>query len=171
MSKFLSLLVPVALIAGAGYLIFMGGGRCAFTTGDGKGSAPATLAGLTAKSLKREAVPLDSLVGKPLILDFWATWCGPCRTQRDELARLHEELGDKITIVALSVDDGPAVVQGYLMKHPSAHAEYMASPEAARAFNVEAIPTLVIVDSTGRVRKVSTGVHSAAELKKMIAGL
>lgn len=171
MSKLSSVVVALALAAGAAYLILAGGGRGALTGGEGSGSAPETIAGLSATTLKGETVTLESLAGKPMLLDFWATWCPPCIEQRRELETLTRELGDNVRVVALSVDDSPAIVQGFLARSPAMPHELMASPEIARAFNVQAIPLLVVVDSTGKVRKVARGRHTAAELKEMLAGL
>ncbi|MCC6359963.1 MAG: TlpA family protein disulfide reductase [Phycisphaerales bacterium] len=171
MSKVSSVLVSLALVAGAAYLILAGGQRSLVTGVGGSGSGPETIAGLSATTLKGETVALESLAGKPMLLDFWATWCPPCIEQRRELEALTKELGDKVRVVALSVDDSPAIVQGFLARSPAMPHELMASPEIARAFNVQAIPLLVVVDSTGKVRKVARGRHTAAELKEMLAGL
>lgn len=142
----------------------------------GKDSGPAgrpeTLAGLTATSLSGESVALDSFVGQPVILDFWATWCGPCNTQRTILAGMESELAGKVHVVALSTDNGAAVVQKHIDKtgHGAEH-ELLASADLQRAFGVSSIPTLVFVDAQGKVRRVAVGVQSAEVLRREIAAL
>ncbi len=136
-------------------------------------SRPETLAGLTATTLDGETVALDSFVGQPVILDFWATWCGPCKTQRGILAELEGELKGKVHVVALSVDSkGPSVVQEHIARTGhSAENELMAPNSLAQAFGVSSIPTLVFVDATGKVRKVVEGVQNADNLRREIASL
>jgi len=134
---------------------------------------PETLAGLKATTLTGEMVALDSFVGKPVILDFWATWCPPCNAERAILSSMHDELQGKVHVVALSVDTvSPEAVQDHITK--SGHGEkndLMDSAGVAQAFGVTGIPTLVFVDATGKVRKVVTGVQSADDLRREIAAL
>lgn len=134
---------------------------------------PETLAGLKATSLTGETIALESFIGKPVILDFWATWCPPCNAQRTVLSSMHDELQGNVRVVALSVDTvSPRAVQDHITK--SGHAEendLMDSGGIAQAFGVSSIPTLVFVDATGKVRKVVTGLRSADDLRREIAAL
>lgn len=134
-------------------------------------SAAASIAGLSGVSFEGENVPLVT-AGKPMIIELWATWCGPCHRQRGIIKEMGEELSSKATLVAMSVDTDPRVVAKFLAEKPSGMLELMAPPETLAAFGgVTAVPTLVFVDASGAIRGVASGVHSASLLKARVAEL
>ncbi|MBI5866221.1 MAG: TlpA family protein disulfide reductase [Planctomycetes bacterium] len=126
---------------------------------------------LSAPRLDGSSFALSELVGKPVILDFWATWCPPCRAQRDVLHKLAGEYGDRLRIVALSVDEDQAALKRYVTEHAGGTQELRATPELLELFAVEALPTLAIIDATGRVQRVSAGMMDADELRRIVAPL
>ena len=85
-----------------------------------------------------------------VLVDFWATWCGPCRMQAPILEKLSEELSeDELKILKMDVDE---------------------NPETARDFGIMSIPTLLF-KKDGQVVKQVAGVHTAAQIKAIIAEL
>ena len=85
-----------------------------------------------------------------VLVDFWATWCGPCRMQAHILEKLSEELSeDELKILKMDVDE---------------------NPETARAFGIMSIPTLLF-KKDGQVVKPVAGVHTAAQIKAIVAEL
>ena len=84
--------------------------------------------------------------GKVLV-DFWATWCGPCRMQAPILEKLDAELGDSVKICKVDVDEEPALAQ---------------------RFGIMSIPTLVAIKN-GQVTATRVGVQSVEALKAMLA--
>ena len=85
-----------------------------------------------------------------VLVDFWATWCGPCRMQAPILEKLSEELSeDELKILKIDVDE---------------------NPETARAFGIMSIPTLLF-KKDGQVVKQVAGVHTAAQIKDIVAEL
>ena len=85
-----------------------------------------------------------------VLVDFWATWCAPCRMQAPILEKLSEELSeDELKILKIDVDE---------------------NPETARAFGIMSIPTLLF-KKDGQVVKQIAGVHTAAQIKAIIAEL
>ena len=81
-----------------------------------------------------------------VLVDFWATWCGPCRMQAPILEELSE---DELKILKMDVDE---------------------NPETARAFGIMSIPTLLF-KKDGQVVKQVAGVHTAAQIKAIVAEL
>ncbi len=136
------------------------------------GASKGSIKELSVYGLNGESVSLSRFVGKPTVIDVWATWCPPCRTQRKVIHGLDVEFLETFNMVSLSTDTNPGIVTSYLEKNPSNMTDLMSTSEALKAFGgVSAIPTLVFVDSTGQIRDVSTGVHSASELKRRVQGL
>ena len=85
-----------------------------------------------------------------VLVDFWATWCGPCRMQAPILEQLSQELSeDELKILKMDVDE---------------------NPETAHAFGIMSIPTLLF-KKDGQVVKQVAGVHTAAQIKAIVAEL
>ena len=85
-----------------------------------------------------------------VLIDFWATWCGPCRMQGPILDRLSEEVSEEeLKIVKMDVDENPAT---------------------ARDFGIMSIPTLLF-KKDGQVVKQLAGVHTAQQIKAIVAEL
>jgi thiol-disulfide isomerase/thioredoxin len=96
---------------------------------------------------------LASFRGKPVVLNFWATWCGPCVTELPELDKL--AAGGAITVLAVSADRGGADrVKPFLAAHLLGHLTVMLDPDsdAVHAMGVFGFPTTLIVDAQGRLR-------------------
>ncbi|MFQ5669192.1 MAG: redoxin domain-containing protein [Acidobacteriota bacterium] len=60
---------------------------------------------------------LSSLLGKPIFLDFWATWCAPCRSESAALAEIHRRYGDQIQMIGISLDDDPRHAMAYALRN------------------------------------------------------
>jgi thiol-disulfide isomerase/thioredoxin len=117
-----------------------------------KVTPPATLPDLGFITLAGAHVSLSAYRGKPLVLNFWATWCGPCVAELPDLDRL---AAAGMTVLAASTDHGGAdVVRPFLAKHGISHADIVLDPgnEATHAAGVAGFPTTLIIDAQGHLR-------------------
>jgi thiol-disulfide isomerase/thioredoxin len=110
---------------------------------------------------------LKTNAGKPTMLFFWATWCPSCKQQIPELEELQKAKGGQVNLIALSVDESEDALTRYMAKHPMDVPVYWGSQDLARKFRVEAIPTLVIFDKTGKQIFAQAGVFPASMLGAM----
>jgi thiol-disulfide isomerase/thioredoxin len=114
---------------------------------------------------------MGDLRGKVVVLDFWATWCGPCRAEAPVVERLSERWKDQGVVVVGVNQDAPnegdprAYAQANGLTYPIVHDP---STEVARSYGVSGLPTLVIVSPAGRVSAIRTGYTDEAELERLI---
>jgi peroxiredoxin len=118
------------------------------------------------------SVSLADLRGRVVLLDFWATWCGPCTTQYPHLNQWHQQYADKgLQIVALS-DEEPDLVREYVAQVGLGYPIALDPGERIRAaYLVPGIPTTVIIDKAGIVRFVAVGTTNPAKLEATITRL
>src|SRR5580704_5241905 len=98
---------------------------------------------------------------KVVLVNFWATWCPPCREEVPEMISLQRQFGDKLLIVGVSEDDdGPANVMKFAMHSRINYPIVMATQEVIAAYGgVPALPTTFVIDTQGRVVTKHAGLH------------
>ncbi len=98
-------------------------------------------------------VRLDDYHGRPVLINFWATWCEPCRLEMPSLVRLHAKLaGRGLEILAVSIDADRGAVLSYLGRSPLPFRVLLDADKAAYGrYGVSVIPATFIVDREGRV--------------------
>jgi peroxiredoxin len=115
---------------------------------------------------------LADLRGQVVLLDFWATWCGPCTTQYPHLNHWHAQYASKgLRIVALS-DEEPDLVRDYAASQKLAYPIALDPDDKVRAvYFVPGMPSTVIIDRAGVVRYVAVGVTNPVEIDYAITTL
>ncbi len=97
---------------------------------------------LTSKNFEQEVMQSN----KPVLIDFWAGWCGPCRMLSPIVDEVAKEVGGKIKVGKVNIDE---------------------QQEIAKGFEVMSIPTLVLIEN-GKVKSTLVGVRSKSEILEMV---
>ncbi len=119
-------------------------------------------------------VSLDSLRGKVVLVDFWASWCVPCKSSFPWMGAMQEKYAPKgLTIVAINVDKSRHSADEFLQKHPAPFVvAFDPSGATAKAFHVWGMPTSYLIGSDGAIVFSRAGFDSkhAKEVESMIQG-
>ena len=113
----------------------------------------------TLKSINGETVRLDDFHGKVVLLDFWATWCGPCGKSVPELKRLNKDFsGEDFVIVSVNLRENMNKVKSFAFTEGMTWTILLDSDgQVADSYGVRAIPTFILIDRHGRIRLKITG--------------
>jgi thiol-disulfide isomerase/thioredoxin len=96
--------------------------------------------------------------GKVIILNFWATWCDPCREEMPSMQRLQDKLAGKLVILAVDYGEGPPRIKDFLSKVPVRFTVLLdRDTSAASAWKVKVLPTTLVIGPDQSVRFVAVG--------------
>src|SRR5438445_12180591 len=111
--------------------------------------------------------------GKVVILNFWATWCPPCREEIPELVQLQAKYKDKLLVIGASEDeDGPQKVQQFVQRFGMNYPVVMATKELIDNYGgVPALPTSFLIDPQGRVVQRHTGLYEYEVYEREVSPL
>ena len=102
--------------------------------------------------------------GRVVLLDFWATWCEPCRLSFPEYQALASRYGDRVAIVGISEDDEAAGIGNFVEETGASFpVAWDGDKTVARSYQIKSMPTLVIIDQNGLVRFVHSGFFKGDE--------
>jgi len=121
----------------------------------------------------------DDLKGKVVLLDFWASWCGPCKESFPVMDELQQKYGNQgLVILAVNVDENVAAMKDFLKDHPVQFTiVHDATKKLVGTANIASMPTSFLIGKDGKVVAVHKGFHGkdtakeyAAEVEKLLAG-
>lgn len=118
-------------------------------------------------------ISFSEMTGNPIVLNFWASWCPPCKEEMPEFDKLYSELGDSVTFMMVDL----VGVQGETIETGAAHVEeqgyafpvyYDVAQEAAYAYGVSSIPMTVFIDEEGYIVTYAVGMLNERSLRQAI---
>jgi peroxiredoxin len=116
-----------------------------------------------------ETFKLSDLRGTPVVLNFWATWCPPCRSEMPELQAASQRMAGQVAIVGVDQAETPAQVQAFAqgagITYPIPLDE---RADASRLYAVRSLPTTFFIDRTGVIRQVQIGPVTTATLEGLL---
>lgn len=112
----------------------------------------------------------DSLAGKVVIVDFWASWCSPCKASFPVLNELQKTYGDKVVVIGINVDEKRAEMDGFLKQHAASFTVVRdADKQLVAMANINTMPTSFVIDRAGKVHSIHNGFHGDKTKKQYVA--
>jgi thiol-disulfide isomerase/thioredoxin len=124
--------------------------------------------------LDAKQIKLSDFNGKVVILDFWATWCAPCRVEIPHFVELQKQYGDRgLTFIGVSLDEqGPEVVKKFVKRFGVNYPIVIGNLKVVEAYGgIDAIPTTFVIDRQGRIVNRHIGYDDKAVFEKEIQSL
>jgi thiol-disulfide isomerase/thioredoxin len=136
-------------------------------------AADSDIAALKFTDVNGRAVDVSKLRGKVVLVDFWATWCPPCREEVPHVVEAYKKLHDKgFEIVGISLDQSKASLLAYTKQHGMVWPQYFGEDggqEIAGKFGVDAIPSMWLLDKQGKVVTKEAREDLTAQVEKLLA--
>lgn len=130
---------------------------------------------LNVQDIRGNPVSLADHKGKTVLLDFWTTWCPPCRADAPSLDKLYARYGERdLTILGVSVSEDRAVVEKFLGEHPHPFPTILTTEnEMPRPYQIGVFPTYIVIEKDGTVGAAVEGGQGFSDLRRLLkkAGL
>ena len=139
------------------------------TAGEGEGR-PQPAPPLPPKVVQGPRATLATLRGRPALIDFWASWCEPCREEAPELAQLDRTLHGSATLVGVDYTDQPGPARSFIHRY-GWRFPVLSDPTGAYGdrFGLSGLPTAIVLDPRGRIVEKLRGPQTEADLRAALA--
>jgi cytochrome c biogenesis protein CcmG, thiol:disulfide interchange protein DsbE len=116
---------------------------------------------------------LGQFQGSAVVLDFWATWCGPCRLEAPVVNKLAQRFKDRgLVVVGVDTNEPEGNARPWALEHGLSYPiVYDTNNETAEHYGVTNMPTLVVISKAGKVTAVREGLTNDAELESLVHGV
>jgi thiol-disulfide isomerase/thioredoxin len=132
---------------------------------------PAPVPAFSAVDIGNRPVDTASWSGRVTLLNFWATWCGPCRAEIPDLIELQQKYSGRLQVIGIADDSSPEVVRQYAAEFGINYPNVMLNSEIRSQFRVRAIPTTYVIDPQGRVVQRHVGQINTPVVEQEIRAL
>jgi len=136
-----------------------------------RGEANEPAPDFTLEALAGEPVTLSTLKGKPILVDFWATWCEPCEATIPVLVAFQQKYRGRVHVLGVSVDWDREAVAPFAEKHGMNYPVLFGDESLALQYGAPGFPTLFVVDAEGHIAEAHVGVMTLPELEASVAPL
>ncbi len=106
---------------------------------------------LSLPDLSGKTVSLSALRGKPVLVNFWATWCDSCREEMPALEELSRRSGGRFSVIGVSLDEEAAAVPAFAKQHKLTFPLMIADRAAVAGYAVRGLPATFLIDAEGRI--------------------
>ena len=179
--SFWLVLIGLVIVLGGGWIIFSQAIRQAdlANTGGATGLEPAPMAGHPApdfelKTLNGATLRLSDYKGRPVLVNFWATWCGPCRSEFPDLQKAFTDNADKLAIIGVNdtTADQVDLVGGFVKEMGATFPIVLDEKgETVKLYHVLGLPTTVFIDRNGIINEIFTGPINQAYIEAKLGEL
>ncbi len=169
-------LIALVLVVGGSWIVFSREPQQETVAAE---LAPAPVKGhpapaITLNDIDGQVVNLSDFQGKPVLINFWATWCPPCRAEMPDFQAIHREMGDQVTIIAVNAtsQDEPDNIRPFMEEFGITFPVLLdVRGQTMSDYNVRGLPTTIFIDSNGIVQEVFTGAVNKAYIQSKLSGL
>ncbi|OGC42399.1 hypothetical protein A2Y85_07455, partial [candidate division WOR-3 bacterium RBG_13_43_14] len=118
----------------------------------------------TLSTIDGTQITLSSLKGNVVLVDFWATWCPPCKRSIPVLIDLYHKYHERgFTVLGISTSDSEDILKAFIKEHNIPYPILLGSNDVAKQYGVTGIPHMVIIDRKGRIVKTQVGYYEQME--------
>lgn len=160
MQKKISIFLIAALLIGGAYFFYLQNNEAEVTAEVGT-EVGMQAPDFTLNNMNGQPVSLSDYRGQKVFLNFWASWCPPCRQEMPYMQKLHEEYGDQVVILAVNIGENKSTAANFMMQNGLSFPVLLDNDkDTARNYLVRGIPSSYFLDQNGIIKeKVVGGVN------------